>query len=250
MMSSIRIVLAAALLTGSLVSCSSPFLKAPPVATSSFLKSKPELKSERNVSPFALSGGTLVSRQQSIYIAPVSLAYLRAASKTLAKESNGDTKRNEAARELAEYAREKFIAAFEKSPKARYKIQAKQKSDCLTLELAIVELNRNTLIGATSRFVIDNLALPGTDAILAKAMRGLKGNIAIEGKVTDSRSGEVIYQFADNEESRSAFLLPITDLAAYGQAREAIRAWASQFEEISRVPPGMRVKDVGVMSLF
>jgi hypothetical protein len=81
-------------------------------------------------------------------------------------------------------------------------------------------------------------------------MRGLKGNIAIEGKVTDARSGEVIYQFADNEESRSAFLLPITDLAAYGQAREAIRAWASQFEEISRVPPRTRVKDVGVMSLF
>lgn len=249
-MNYICILLAAALSMGGLTSCSSPLLKAPAVSTSSFLKAKPELRSDRKVSPFALSGGTLASRETGIYIAPVSLAYLRNASKFLAKDSNGQAKRSQAARDLAEYARTKFIAAFEKSPKARYKIQTSPGADCLTLELAILELNRNTFIGATSRFVVNNLALPGTDVLLAKATRGLKGNIAIEGKVTSARTGEVIYQFADNEESRSAFLLPITDLADYGQAREAIRAWARQFEELSRTPPGKRVKDTGVMSLF
>jgi hypothetical protein len=242
--------LAAALWTGSLTSCSSPLLKAPAVATSSFLKASPELKPDRKVSPFALSGGTLASLETGIYIAPVSLAYLRDASKTLAKDAKAQAKRSQAARDLADYARRRFVAAFEKSPRAHYRIQSSPGVDCLTLELAIIELNRNTLIGATSRFVVNNLALPGTDVILAKATRGLKGNIAIEGKVTNSTEREVIYQFADNEESRSAFLLPITDLADYGQAREAIRAWARQFEELSRTPPGKRVRDTGVMSLF
>jgi hypothetical protein len=249
-MNNIRTFLTAALVMGSLVSCSSPLLKAPAVATSSFLKSEPELKSDRKLSPFTLSGGTLASKKKGIYIAPVSLAYLRDASKALAKDRNAQAKRGQAARELAEYARTKFISAFERSPNGRYMIQTSLGADCLTLELAIIELNRNTLIGATSRFIVNNLALPGTDVMLAKAMRGLKGNIAIEGKLTDPTTGEVIYQFADNEESRSAFLLPITDLADYGQAREAIRAWARQFEELSRTPPGKRVRDTGVMSLF
>lgn len=249
-MNYIGTILAAVLALGSLTSCSSPILKAPAVPTSSFLKAKPELRPDRNVSPFALSGGTLASRETGIYIAPVSLAHLRNASKALAKDANGHAKRSQAARDLADYARRRFIAAFEKAPKARYRIRSSPGVDCLTLELAIIELNRNTLIGAASRFIVNNLALPGTDVILAKATRGLKGNIAIEGKVTSSNGGEVIYQFADNEESRSAFLLPITDLAEYGQARDAIRAWARQFEELSRTPPGKRVRDTGVMSLF
>jgi hypothetical protein len=249
-MNSIRTIFSIGLLIGSLVSCSSPLLKAPAVATSSFLKSEPALKSDRKLSPFTLSGGTLVSKKDGIYIAPVSLACLRDASKALAKDRNEQAKRGQAARDLAEYARTKFISAFKRSPNARYRIQTSPGPDCLTLELAIIELNRNTLIGATSRFIVNNLALPGTDVMLAKATRGLKGNIAIEGKLTDPTTGEVIYQFADNEESRSAFLLPITDLADYGQAREAIRAWARQFEELSRTPPGKRVRDTGVMSLF
>lgn len=246
----IRIIFAAAILPGCLVSCSSPLLKAPAVATSSFLKPKPTIKADSKISPFLLSGGSFDGPQKGIYIAPVSLAHLRVASKSLAKDNDGDSKRNQAARELAEFARTKFIEAFEKSPEARYKIRTAPGADCLRLELAIVELNRNSFAGTASRFVINGLSVPGTDAVLAKTTRGLKGNIAIEGKVTTSAKGAAIYQFADNEESRSAFLLPITDLAAYGQAREAIKSWAKQFEEVSRTPPGNKVADTGIFSLF
>ena len=78
----------------------------------------------------------------------------------------------------------------------------------------------------------------------------MKGSIAIEGKVTQPPGVKVIYQFADNEESKSAFLLPVTEFTPYGQAREAVRSWARQFEKITRTAPGTRVKDTGVMSLF
>lgn len=228
-----------------LCSCSSPSLKAPPAQISSFLEAKPPLKADRTLSPFALSGGNLVTTKQKIYIAPVSLTYLRPISKPLVKESEAN--RQKAARELADYAREQFAAAFRNSPAARYQVEAEPGPDCLTLELAFTELNPNTFTGTVSRFAINNLALPGTDVLLAKATRGMKGNVAVEGKVS---SEKLIYQFADNEESKSAFLLPVTDLAEYGQAREAIRDWAKQFELLTRTAPGEPVKDSSVISLF
>jgi hypothetical protein len=228
-----------------LTSCSSPALKAPPANVSSFLKSKPALKDVRPLSPFAMSGGDLATGKRKIYIAPVSLSYLRGPSKSLVKESAAA--REKAARELAEYAREQFVQAFQKSPAPRFVVQREPGPDCVTLELALTELNPNTFTGAVTRFAVNNLAFPGTDAILAKATRGLKGDIAIEGKVG---APEVIYQFADHEESKSALLLPVTDFSAYGQAREAIREWAKQFELLTRSAPGKPVKDSSAISLF
>ena len=228
-----------------LSACTSPAIKAPPAELSGFLEAKPSLKPDRSLSPFALSGGDLVTSKRKIYIAPVTLTYLRGVSKSLVKISAADQQK--AARDLADYARERFAAAFRNSPAPRYQVQSEPDPDCLTLELAFTELNPNTFTGAVTRFALNNVALPGTDAMLAKATRGLKGNIAIEGKVRDA---DWIYQFADNEESKSALLLPVTDFAAYGQAREAIREWATQFELMTRTAPGQRVKDSSAISLF
>lgn len=233
-----------------LCSCSSPALKAPPAAISPFLSPTPALKSEPKLSPFARIGGSLETKEKGIYIAPVTLSYLRPSNKSLAKVEGSEESRQKAAVKLAEYAREKFIAAFRKSTEPRFSVQDNPGKGCLTLELALIELNRNTYTGTVSRFALNNLAIPGTDALLVKTTRGLKGNIAIEGRVSAGRKGKIIYQFADQEESRSAFLIPITDMAPYGQARDAIRAWAKQFEEITRKPPGTRVKDVSVISLY
>lgn len=233
-----------------LFSCSSPALKAPAPILSAFLGRNPALKDERKLSPFALSGGSLVTTKQNIYIAPVSLSYLRDASKSLAKDGSNSDSRIRASGELAEYTHTRFIEAFQRSPKPRYQVQTTPSGDCLTLELALTELNRNCATGAVTRFALNAVTVPGMDAVLVKTTRGLKGSIAIEGKVRVGVGGRVIYQFADNEESRSAFILPITDFTPYGQAREAIRAWAKQFEELTRTEPGKRVKGTGVISLF
>lgn len=245
-----RLVMVSTLSVGICSSCSSPALKAPSAKVSQFLAEKPGLKNERKTTPFALSGGTLVAPQGGIYISPVSLKYLRPASKSLAKTEGSEVGREDAAKKLAIYGREQFSLAFKKSDSPRYKLQESINNDCLVLELAITELNRNTITGAVPRFIINNLAFPGTDALLAKATRGLKGNISIEGKLLNPKTGEILYQFADSEESRSAFLLPITDFTPYGQAREALRNWAKQFEKLTRTPGGKRVKDTGVVSLF
>lgn len=233
-----------------LSSCASPALKAPPAKVSAFLGPQPPLKDDRRTTPFALSGGTLTAPQHGIYIAPVSLDYLRPADKSLAKAAETDASRDKAARELAGYGRTRFMAAFRESTTPRYQLRTTPDHDCLVLELAITELNRNTVAGALPRFVLNNVAVPGAESVLSKATRGLKGNISIEGKLRNQATGAILYQFADSEESRSAFLLPVTDFTPYGQAREALRGWARQFEEITRTAAGERVRDTGVISLF
>jgi hypothetical protein len=240
----------ALLATVLLSSCASPALKAPPAKLSAFLGAKPALKDESATTPFALSGGALSAPQRGLYIAPISLAYLRPASKTLTKTTGPDPGRDQAARELADYGRAQFIRAFEKSTAPRYQLRSTPDRDCLVLELALTELNRNTITGAVSRFALNAVAVPGMDAVLAKPTRGLKGNLSIEGRLRNPSTGEILYQFADSEESRSAFLLPVTDFTPYGQARQALRAWATQFEALTRSAPGQRVRDTGVISLF
>jgi len=226
-------------------SCSTPLLKARPAKLSAFLEHSPTLKNERKTTPFHLSGGTLTAPQQGIYIASVSLDYLRPATKLLARAEGSDAERKKAAKELAIYGRRQFMLAFQKSPAPRYQLLLAPNPDCLVLELAITEFHQNTFTGSLMRLAVH----PALEPVLTKATPGLKGNIAIEGKLRSSATGEILYQFADSEESRS-YLIPVTDFTPNGQAREALRAWARQFEELTRSPPGKRVRDTTVISLF
>jgi hypothetical protein len=90
---------------------------------------------------------------------------------------------------------------------------------------------------------------PVVEPLLTKPTPGLKGNVAIEGKLRNGKTGEVVFQFADTEES-SSLVVPIKDFIPYGQAREAFRSWARQFEKLTRAAPGKRVRDTRVIGLF
>ena len=111
--------------------------------------------------------------------------------------------------------------------------------------LSLTELNRNTFTGAVSRFALNAMAVPDVDAVLSKPTRSLKGNLAIEGRLRNPTTGEILHQFSGSAESRSAFLLPVTDFTPYGQARQALRSWATQFEALTRTAPGQRVRGHG-----
>lgn len=227
------------------VSCSSRFLKAAPAELSGFLEPKPELQNERKKTPFLLSGGTVVAPVRGIYIAPISLEYLAAESKALSKVEGSDEGREEAAKKLAVYGRRKFVEAFEKSRKPRYVLLTKPDKDCVVLEMAITDLHRNSISGSLLRLAVHPIVEP----VLTKPTPGLKGNVAIEGKLRDAKTGEVLFQFADTEES-SSLVVPVKDFIPYGQAREAFRNWSRQFEKLTRVAPGKRVRDTRVISLF
>ena len=234
-------------------SCASMHEKVKPkaAATSGFLTHASEMKAAAHRSPFLLSWHNPKPRavaKKKLFIAPVSLAYLRPMSKNLAGAESGEASWRTGAQTLAAYAHEQFTSTFRTAPAKRYEVVGAPGRDTQTLELAIVELNPNTISGSIVRNGVNAVSVPGMDLIFAKASRPLKGNIAIEGRVRDSQTGEVLYEFADNEESKSAVIINVRDFTTYGQARLALREWAAQLEQVLRVPPGTEVKDSSPMT--
>ncbi len=224
-----------------LCSCSS--LKASAVASSRFLEHRNELKPDTKHSPFlgnwtSPAAATIFEKRRSLYIAPLSLSYLRPMKRELAKSENTEVQRLAEACKLVGYVGTRFTDAFENSHAPRYKLVAKPDKNSLTLELALVELNPNPFAGGVLRTAINAIAVPGVDSVLAK---GLKANIAIEGKVVDSATRKTLFEFADNQENKSALIFSINDFSSYGQARQAIDEWATETEELLRTPADKKV---------
>lgn len=182
-----------------------------------------------------------------LYIAPVSLEYLRPMTKPLSKIEIREKSREKEAKVLAKYMRAQFKKAFQESAKPRYEIVDKPQKDAMTLELAIVEFNPNSIVAGITRRAINLIAVPGAESLVG---RPLKGNIAIEGRVRDPEQKQSLYEFTDAEQNRSALILSIHDYNAYSASRKIIREWASQFEEVTRTPAGGQVKDSPAFTLL
>jgi hypothetical protein len=132
-----------------------------------------------------------------------------------------------------------FTNAFRSSPAPRFKVADGPGPGVLTLQLALVELNPTNVVGNAVKY-----GAPGGSVVSPMT----KGNIAIEGKVSDSTKGTLLYEFADNEQDPFT-AVSLRDLSSYGHSRTAIRDWARQFEELMRTPPGHKVKDSSAVSL-
>jgi Protein of unknown function (DUF3313) len=231
--------------------CSSSLLKPPAAKVSPFLDVRElPIQPARDTGPFALAGGVPRTVAKSLYIAPVALTHLRPPSKHLSRMGSESSRLKEA-HKIAGYGQRQFTSAFKTEPQSVYKVDETRRPKGATLQLAITELNRNTIVGALGRLTPNALRVPGLGPVLSLsgATRPLKASIAIEGKLIENQTGRVVYQFADVAESKQA-LLPITDFAAYGQARQAMRDWARSFEKVTRAGPRERVKGVRVISLF
>lgn len=178
--------------------------------------------------------------KKTLYISPVSLDHLRPMNKPMSVVEVREAARQKNAVKLAGYAREQFAAAFKNSKSARYEVVEEPQKDSVQLDLAIVELNPNSVAAGVTRRAINLLAVPGAETLVGRV---LKGNIAIEGRIWDPEQKESLYEFADAEQNRSALILSVHDYNTYSYARKVLREWAAQFEQITRTPAGGRVKD-------
>lgn len=179
-----------------------------------------------------------VVKKNEIYIAPVNLKYLRPVKQAVVRNEikTGAVKRDEES--VARLVRAAFANAFINSPHPRYKWVKKPSSNSLTLEIAVIELNPTSpggnAVKTAAKFVVGPLA--GLGGIFTK------GNIAIEGKIRNSTTQELIFQFADNEADKMT-LYTLRDFQPYGHAAVAIKEWAAQLEEFSRTVPDHRVEE-------
>lgn len=230
-----------------LASCRSTnkLLKAKAAAPSTFLEQPSQMIVNRDRLPFhkiwwprdAHVIATAAARSQ-IYIQPVSLAYLRPVKKPLPRKEIewGSIQRRE--NDMAFYLRNEVGRAFLRSPSPRYRLASAPGKDSLTLELAIVELNptspKGNAVKTGLKFVVGPVA--GLGGYFTK------GNIAIEGKLRDSRTGALLFQFADNEADKMTFY-SLRDFRPYGHATVAIQEWAQQFELFTRTRASYRIPD-------
>lgn len=224
------------------------FAKASPAAPSSFLRHADEMQPTGVVgSPFARvwrhpspAAWAEARNRWTLHVAPVCLDHLRPVGRKLARLESRDAGREIAAAELAAYTRTAFEDAFRESPRPRQEVVSHPRPDSLVVELALVELDPNPISGGVTRRLINLLAVPGAESVVGNP---LKGRIALEGRLSDPVRKQVLLEFSDAEQNRSALLLSLHDFNHYSHARKVIREWARQFEAVVRAPPGEVVRD-------
>lgn len=232
----------AALTTGCATSSSG--LKAKTVPTSAFLDNGARLRPHRERAPFnavwvSPKFEAVRGNYRGITIAPVATQYLRAVNRPLVAMLEGPKAKDRPVAGTAAVVQGAFVAAFREAPGGRYPLARGKGRGVLTLELALVELNPTNVVGNAVKY-----GAPG-GAAMAPAT---KGNCALEGKLRDSATGELLFAFADNEQDKFA-LLSLRDFSSYGHARAAIKDWAKQFAELMRTPASHKVEDSSTVTL-
>ncbi len=144
----------------------------------------------------------------------------------------------EDAKQIATYMRKSFITALREEEEPRFQYVENSEKKTLILELALVELVPTKAWLSTSGAVA-GFFLPGVGVLSGFAA---SGSIAIEGRLRDGTSGEVVAMFKDRESDQFA-PIGIQDYTWYHHATNAIDDWAEQVTEILNTPPDHPVAD-------
>lgn len=232
------------------VSCRSTqrLVKAFPAEPSPFLVNQHALiKTDARKSPFLrdwrntdAKAWAEAEKRAHIHIAPVTIDPLRPMTRTLSKIEVTEKSRLKNVRKLADYFHGEMDKAFRQAPKGSREVVAKEDADSLVLEVAIIEFNPNSLIGGVLRKSINILLWPGAETAVSHK---LKGYMAIEGRLRDPKTNQILYEFADAEQNRSGIILYVHDYTTYSYFRKACREWAKQIEEVVRTGGASPVKD-------
>jgi len=138
--------------------------------------------------------------------------------------------------------------AFRSDPSRRFLVTDQVDDETLILELALVELVPNKSVVALGALA----ALAAPPAISTPlgffASQAEHGFVAIEGRVRDGGTGEVMVMFADRETSKTR-VLDLQSLLWYGHAHEIIDEWAEQLVAVANRPQNPGVPDPSPFTL-
>jgi hypothetical protein len=180
-----------------------------------------------------------------IVIGSVNTSYLM--ENTGWKAANpGNTELDEAVEELAQYMQETFDRAFRDDPQHKFLMANQRGPHTLILQLAITEVvPAKAALGALGLVapVVGQTAV----GIGSKAAAG-KPSIAIEGRVLDGQTGEVLFMFADREE-RQWRPIDLKAMSWWGHAKPIIDDWARQCVELANTPSTYQVEDRSAFTL-
>jgi hypothetical protein len=219
-----------------------------PAADSGFLADSARMSEQRERFPFDrvwINPGLKREKYQKLIISPVNTMYLMSATGWKAANP-ANSKLEQGAVELARFTRDTFIDAVIHDPQRRFQYAGQPGPGTAVLEIAIVELvPSKAALGALG--LVAPLAKAPAVAVGSKVAGG-NPSVAIEARLRDAVTGEVLAMMADREEPP---FRPIDAKAVlwYGDAQDSIKTWARQFIELANTPPSQQVKDAAGFSL-
>lgn len=145
--------------------------------------------------------------------------------------------------EMAIYIKQAFEDAFKKDPKKRLAVVEVPDAETIVYAMALTELIATkahiNAAGTALGFLVPGGGLVKTTA---------KGSIAIEAKIYDGGTNELLVAWADREQDRGS-LFSFSDLSWYSHARATVDNWAKQLVEGYNTPIDHKVEDRTIFTL-
>lgn len=219
---------------------------------SAFLGDDPKLAAQQDdLYPFHkiwLSPAWNDASNRTLVVLPVHADFVKKSSWwAKANMKGGDEQMAKDLQNLATFTQEKFQEAFRADKNKRFQVVASAQGDSLVFELALVDVIPNKAALGALGLAATVLAAPVGVAIAAKETG--KGSVAIEGRIRDASTGQIVGMWADRETGKFA---PINLRRAtwYGEAHKIIEEWAGQWVKIANADAGEKVKDTRTFTLM
>ena len=117
----------------------------------------------------------------------------------------------------------------------------------VVLELAIVELVPSHAVISAVGLIAPFAQAPAL--AVASKIAGKGTSVAIEGRLRDSVTGEVLMMFADREEPPFR-IISLKAITWYGDAEDSIETWSKQLVELANTPKTKKVEDASNFTLL
>jgi hypothetical protein len=226
-------------------------LKADPARDSGFLSESDKMAENRARAPFNrmwADPNYNAANYHTLVVAPVNTEYVMEENQW----ARANVRQFRIEKDIAEIAtefRETVIEKFKEADDNHFKVVDQPKDDSLILELAITELVPGKafigLIGLASWGAPLPIGIPAG----AVASFADDGWMAIEGRVREAKSGQVVAMFADREKGKTR-ILDVEAATWYGHARESMKDWSEQLVRIANTPKDVQVEDSAAFELM
>jgi hypothetical protein len=187
-----------------------------------------------------------------LYVAPVNTDYLLAQPfwQKANRAGVGPDQVKQDVQAIARYTRDSFVRAATDDPNHRFQVVETPDKQTLILELAVVQL-------VPSKAVLNAIGystwIPGSIArgrrTLFESQDAGKGTVAIEGRVRDGATGEIIGMFSDVRHPATA-IIDLRALNWWAPAKANIDNWSRQLVALANRPAGSVIKDAPPFELL
>jgi hypothetical protein len=214
--------------------------QASPAPDSGFIEDSSKMQKNPN-SPYAKgywNREVSQSKYTQIYVAPVNTKYVMAQNiwerANEVQVSEQDIRK--AVDDLGKYMQTAFKKAAAEDPRKRFVVVDKPGPNTIVLEMAVVQLVPSKVVLNAMGFISwIPTAVQVAGSTLTESEDQGKGVIAIEARLRDGATGEVVGMFADRQRPPTA-LLDLKSLNWWAPVKSVVDSWAHQFVELANNP--------------